>query len=149
MPFEIEGWIEVARLPETTDIYAWFGVVRLSPLVDVADGDTERLFGLSKQCVSGEMSVDALADMHAAMRGLPTNPSAEVRRDLERIAALEEKYGPGDFGGYTYAVWSEIRDYVLIEQALDPQLGLAFDFARILEQRYGADRVRFVVWYCW
>ena len=44
MPFDIEGWIEVARSPDTADANAWFGVVRLSSLVDVADDDTERLF---------------------------------------------------------------------------------------------------------
>ena len=105
MPFDIEGWIEVARSPDTSDAHAWFGVVRLSSLVDVADEDTERLFGLSKLCVSGKKSVDALA----ADRGVPPNPSAQVRREMEEIAAPEAKYGSGEVGGYTFAVWSEIR----------------------------------------
>ncbi len=70
MPFDIEGWIEVARNPDTTDTHAWFGIVRLSSLVDVADDDTERLFGLSKLCVTGKKSVDSVA----AGRGVPQNP---------------------------------------------------------------------------
>lgn len=145
MSFDIEGWIEVARNPDTADAHAWFGVVRLSSLVDVADDDTERLFGLSKRYRRGECEAASLA----ADRGVPPNPSAQVRRELEETAAHEDKYGPGEFGGYTFAVWSEIREYVLVEQEVEPQLGPAFDLARALERWYGADRVRFVVWFCW
>lgn len=145
MPFDIEGWIEVARLPDTSDPHAWFGVVRLSSIVDVADADTERLFGLSKLCVSGKKSVDALA----ANRGVPTNPSAQVRRDLEEIAAHEAKNGPGEFGGHTFAAWSEIRAFELTDPPEGSQWKLAFALARALEAGFGRDRVRFVVWFNW
>ena len=33
MPFWVEGWIEVARSPDTASARAWFGVVDLSSLV--------------------------------------------------------------------------------------------------------------------
>jgi hypothetical protein len=145
MPFDIEGWIEVARSPDTADAHAWFGVVRLSSLVDVADDDTEQLFGLSKLCVSGKKSVDALA----AERGVPPNPSAQVRRELAEIAVHEAKYGPGEFGGYTFAMWSEIRGFELTDPPEGSQWKLAFALARVLEAGFGPDRVRFVVWFCW
>lgn len=145
MPFWIEGWIEVARMPETADEHAWFGVVNLGSLVDVADEDTERLFGLSKRCVSGEGPVNALV----AGRGAPPNPSGQVREEFAAIAAHEAKYGPGEFGGYTHALWAEIRDYALAEPPGDSQWELAFDLARVLEERFGPERVRFVVWFIW
>jgi hypothetical protein len=141
MPFEIEGWIEVARSPES----AWFGVVDLMLIVDIADADTERLFGLSRRYVTDEWEEEALA----ADRGVPPNPSSQVRKAMEEIAAHEAKYVPGEYGGYTHALWAEIRGYELVEKPGDSQLKLAFDLARVLEQRFGPDRVRFVVWYNW
>jgi hypothetical protein len=143
--FDIEGWIEVACNPDTADVHAWFGVVRLSSIIDVADDDTERLFGLSKLCVSGKKSVDALA----ADRGVPPNPSAQVRRELEEIAAHEVKYGPGEFGGYTFATWSEIQAVALTDPPEGSQWKLPFALARDLEAVFGPERVRFVVWFCW
>jgi len=143
--FDIEGCIEVARNPNTDDAHAWFGVVRLSSLVDVADDDTERLFGLSKLCVSGKKSVDALA----AGRGVPPNPSAQVQRELVEIAAREINYGPGEVGGYTFAVWSEIHEVELTDPPEGSQWRLAFALARVLETEFGPERVRFVVWFCW
>lgn len=145
MPFDIEGWIEVARNPNVDDEHAWFGIVRLNSLVDVADEDTEHLFGLSKLCVSGKKSVCALA----AERGVPANPSRQVRDELEYIAAHEAKYGPGEMGGYTYALWSEIRDYELTDPPEGSQWKVAFALARILSEEYGPERVRFVVWFNW
>jgi hypothetical protein len=145
MPFWIEGWIEVARLPDTMAEHAWFGVVRLSTIVDVADADTERLFGLSRRCVTGNWDGDALA----AARGMPPNPSGQVREAMQEIAAHEAKYGPGECGGYTHALWAELRDHELVEQCEDSELKLAFDLARVLEQRFGPERVRFVIWFNW
>ncbi|ADB15126.1 hypothetical protein Psta_0436 [Pirellula staleyi DSM 6068] len=145
MPFWIEGWIEVARLPETADEHAWSGVVNLGAIVDVADEDTEQIFGMSKGCVSGEKSVAAIA----AARGVPANPSVQVRRALDEIEAHEAKFGTGEMGGYTWALWDEIRGYALKEPPEDSQWTLSFAFARTLEERFGADRVRFVVWFNW
>jgi hypothetical protein len=145
MPFWIEGWIEVARLPDTAHEHAWSGVVDLGSLVDVADEDAERLFGLSKRCVSGEEPVNALA----ASRGVPPNPSKHVRRELEAIAAHEAKYGAGELGGYTYALWAEIREHPLAEPPHGSQWKVPFALARALEERFGSDRVRIVVWFNW
>ncbi len=145
MSFDIEGWIEVARNPDTADAHAWFGVVRLSSLVDVADDDTERLFGLSKLCVTGKKSVDALA----AGRGVPPNPSSQVSRELVDIAAHEINFGPGEVGGYTFALWSEIRAVELTDPPEGSQWKLAFALARVLEATFGPDRIRFIVWFCW
>lgn len=143
--FEIDGWIEVAFNPDTADSHSWIGVVRLGSIIDMADDDTERLFGLSKPCVSGKKTVEALA----ADRGLPPNPSAQVQRELAEIAAHEVNFGPGEVGGYTFVVWSEIREYDFVEHEVEPQMKMAFDLARVLERRYAADRIRFVVWFCW
>jgi hypothetical protein len=145
MPFTLEGWIEVARSPETADEHAWFGAVDLGAIVDVADEDTERLFGLSKACVSGEKAVDSLA----AGRGLPPNPSAQARRALDEIAKHEAQFGSGEFGGYTHAMWAEIRHYALAMPLKDSQWALPFELARILETRFGSDRIRVILWYNW
>jgi hypothetical protein len=143
--FWIDGRIEVARSADSADEHAWFGVVRLLSIVDVADADTERFFGLSKRCVTGDWEGEALV----ADRGVPPNPSSQVRTAMEEIAAHEAKYGPGEYGDYTHALWAEIRGRELVEREIEPQLGLAFDLARVLEQRYGPERVRFVVWFNW
>lgn len=146
MPFWIEGWIEVARLPDTAGEHAWFGVVDLGALVDVADEDTERLFGLSKSCMSGK-AVNALA----ANRGVPSNPSSQVQRELASIVEHELKHGAGEYGGYTHAIWDEIRGYELTvtEPLESSQWSVPFSIARVLEEEFGADRIRFIVWFNW
>jgi hypothetical protein len=144
MSFWIEGWIEIARCPDL-EKDAWFGVVDLSALIEAADQDSEALFGLSKTCVSKPETVNPIA----ARRGIPINPSAAVRHALEWIAALEKQYGAGEIGGYTYAMWSEIKGYKLVAPPEHSQWKLAFEFARILEQRFGADSIRFTVWFNW
>jgi hypothetical protein len=145
MPFFIEGWIEVARDTDVDDEHAWFGAVALGSLVDVGDRDGEQLFGLSKLCVSGEKAVNSIA----AQRGWPANPSSQVRHEMVRIAELEERYGPGEIGGFTYARWGEIRDFPLVDAPSQSQWSLPFALARVLEDQFGVDGVRFVVWYNW
>jgi hypothetical protein len=145
MPFWLEGWIEVARPSEAPDELSWFGVVDLGAIVDVADDDSERLFGLSKACISGEKSTASLA----SGRGTPPSPSAQVRRALGEIETHEAKFGNGEMGGFTWALWAEIRDCALTVVPDDSQWTLPFEFARALEERFGADRVRFVVWFNW
>jgi hypothetical protein len=145
MPFSLEGWIEVARSPDTSAEHAWFGVVDLSSIVDVGDEDSKRLFGLSKDGVSGQKEIAPLA----AGRGVPANPSEQLRRALDDIAAYEAKFGSGEMGGYTYALWAEIRDHALAVPPNKSQWALPFAIARILGDRFGADRVRFVIWFNW
>ncbi len=59
------------------------------------------------------------------------------------------KYGPGEVGGYTFALWSEIRAVELTDSPEGSQWKLAFALARVLEATFGPDRVRFVVWFSW
>ncbi|HEY3789037.1 MAG TPA: hypothetical protein VGL71_09290 [Urbifossiella sp.] len=103
------------------------------------------MFGLSKDCVSGKKTVESLA----ANRGLPPNPSKQVLQEMDAIAAHEAKYSPGECGGYTYAIWSEIRAVELTEPPEGSQWKLAFALARVLEEQFGVERIRFVVWFSW
>jgi len=146
MPFLIQGWIEVAKAADLTDAHAWFGVVDLGTLIDVADSVSERLFNLSKQCVSGGKSVEAFA----AGRGVPDNPSAALRRDLEWNTPFEAGHGTGEIGGYTHASWAELKTVQLSSDDLeDSDWSLVFDLVRQLEQRFAASHIRFVVWFNW
>lgn len=150
MPFWIEGWVEITVLDKTErdDESAWQGVINISPLIDVADIVSERLFGLSKQCVAGEKAVNSLA----AERGLPDYPSAEVRRNIQEIRNYEESYGRGEFGGYTYATWREIKAVGFESNALQQSdWNLLFDLMRRLEQDYrlSDSKIRIVVWFNW
>jgi hypothetical protein len=139
--FWIEGWIEVAY-PETP----WFGVVNLGKLIEIGCADSGRLFGLSKQYLRGEDGVEALFPS----RGVPSNPSAEVVKATQGIAAYEAEHGGGEFGGYTHATWAEIRDYIpTAEPEETNQWKLVFDLTRVLEQRYAPERIRFVIWFNW
>ncbi len=139
--FWIEGWVEV-RYPGTP----WVGVVDLGKLIEIGCDDSGRLFGLSKQYLRGDEEVKALFPS----RDVPTDASVKVREALEEIAAHEAKYGGGECGGYTHATWAEIRDYIpTAEPEETNQWKLVFDLARVLEQRYAPERIRFVVWFNW
>jgi hypothetical protein len=144
MPFDVEGWIEVGY-PDTAEGQRWVGVINLSRLMSSWERDTERIFGLSKGYVTGESSTVAVA----AARGVPPNPSRVVLDDLAQIAGHEAEYGPGEFGGYTHALWSELRELELIESPPESRCLLAFRIARVLEEQFRPERIRFVVWFCW
>jgi hypothetical protein len=145
MPFCVEGWIEVARSPDAAAERAWVGVINLGALVDVADRTAEQLFGLSKECISGAKAVDALA----AHRGIPANPSEQVRKAVDGVATHEAEFGQGEIRGFTYATWDEIRDCELLQGADSDQWRIVFDLVRALEKRFESDRIRFVVWFNW
>ncbi len=147
MPFWINGWLEVRR-GVAQDALAWSGVLRIGPLVDVADGVSERLFGLSKRLASAPSNGDAIA----AQRGAPADPSEEVRAELDEHAAHEREFGPGELGGHTHATWIELSDQLLDAAALaDSDWKLVLDIARLLaaDDRFKPDGVRFVLWYNW
>jgi hypothetical protein len=145
MPFDLEGWIEVTYGTVTPGGLSWFGVVNLGILMGSWDRDTERIFGLSKRYVTGECSTEALA----AARGVPPDSSTAVLDALAEIADHEAQYGPGGFGGYTHALWSELRDLDLVEPARESRCRLAFQIARALEEAFDPERIRFVVWFNW
>ena len=149
MPFWIEGWIEATRTdgPEQ-DEHSWSGVVQIGPLVDVADDVSEQLFGLSKRLVGSPEASRALA----ANRGIPPNPSAEVQAVVEEHAAHEAEHGPGEVGGYTYAMWSELSSMRAALPALsNSDWALVFDLADRLaaDPRLSPHRLRVVVWFNW
>jgi hypothetical protein len=144
MPFWIDGWLEVRRGGEAT----WSGVLSIGPLVDVGDEISERLFGLSKRWQSGQSSIDAVA----ADRGVPSDPSEELRHELSLHAAHNSEFGPGELGGYTYAKWHELADLDLDATALlDSDWKVVLDIARRLaaDERFGQEGVRMVVWFNW
>ena len=146
MTFNIQGWIEISRWPDSGDEEpAWQGVLNLGSIVDVADSDSERLFGLSKSCVCGARVVDSIA----AKRGLPSNPSPQVQDAIKRIRENEALHGEGESGGFTYVAWSEIRHYPIKESQLRSEWCIPFDFSRLLETRIPAQNIRFVVWFDW
>lgn len=147
MPFSIEGWVEVAT-PGSPIEEPWHSLIRIGSLIDVGDEVSERLFGLSKRTVSGEVSVAAVA----AGRGVPPNHSTAVRGDLAKLADHERQFGTGEVGGYTFMTWAEVKA-AGIEPAVikKSQWSLLFDLIRRLEEdtRFSDDRIRLVVWYNW
>jgi hypothetical protein len=146
MSFWIEGWVEIARA-ETTEPHSWQAVVRLGPLVNVADLVSESLFGLSKRVVSGEFDINPVA----ANRGVPGNVSTEVKRDVDAIAEHEREFGNGEFAGFTWARWSEVRSALSEDELSNSQWGLVFELIRRISERLqlSDEQVRVVVWCSW
>ena len=146
MPFGIEGWIEVSQWSAAdSNEECWCGVVNLGGLVDVADSDSERLFGLSKACVSGDRIVESVA----AGRGIPFNPSTQVQDELAKIAAHDLQFGRGEVGGFTHVNWSDISGYPIGESLESSEWTLSFAIAKQLEKRFSPNQIRFVVWFNW
>ena len=149
MPMFIDGWIEITSDLSTAagNDYAWLGVVQLGNLIiDDADLVSERLFGLSKRAVTEDLPG------RFGRRGVPPNPSQEVRSALAELAAHEASFGKGEVGGYTYATWPEIASVPLSFADLeDSRWAVALAVARTLLQhtKLPPDHLRFVVWYSW
>ena len=142
MPYSIDGWVEAGHADDPAEPHSWRGVVRLGPLVDVADGVSERLFGLSRR--------QPIAGALFAGRGWPASVSAEAEADRDRIAAHEAEFGPGECGGYTHATWAEVASSG-VEPGADSDWRLVFDLLGRLaaDPRFPADRLRLVVWFDW
>ena len=148
MPFWIEGWVEVSAIIAPEEDRAWRGAINLGTLVDAADRVSERLFGLSKRHASAEFR----AGSPAKGRGLPTDPSLEVRRAIEAVAAHERRFGAGEFSGLTHATWREVKPAIVGDpEVAESDWSLVFDLVRRLERdrRFTEDRIRFVIWYNW
>ena len=149
MGFWIQGWIEVTTFEEgERDEHSWQSIINLGTLIDVADEVSEQLFGLSKRCVTREY--DAKSQM--AGRGLPIYLSKSARQEIEEIREHEQKYGAGEFGGYTYASWAELKQ-VNIDLSIPDRSdwNLVFNLLQRLEEdyRFNENRLRVVVWYVW
>lgn len=150
MPFWIEGWVEITTFKgeEKQEESAWNGAINLSAIIDVSDHVSEQLFGLSKRCVAGEVDIVGIF----AKRGLPLNPSKEVLTELKAIAKYECLYGSGECGGYTYALWSEVKNIPNLYEILkDSDWNTAANLALQLEKdhRFSDDQIRLVVWFNW
>lgn len=146
MTFNIQGWIEISRWPDSgDDEHAWQGVLNLGSVVDVADALSERLFGLSRENVQRPHIDNAIA----ARRGVPPNPSPQVQDAIRQIRANEALYGEGEYGGFTYATWEEIRQCSFNEVSFEEQWCIPFGVSRLLEARCPASQIRFVVWFVW
>jgi hypothetical protein len=85
---------------------AWSGVIRLNYLIDTADEVSEALFGLSKRALRGH---DLGFRPVALARGIPTNPSDEVKGEMERIRKHEERFGGGEFTRFSHVYYDEIQ----------------------------------------
>ena len=148
--FWVCGWVEVTicQGSDKEDEHAWRGVINLGALIDAPDTVSERLFGLSKERVAER----AVAKTLAGGRGIPSNPSPEVRAELNRIKQHEHEYGPGECGGYTFATWQEVKAVDFDGEALgSSDWKLVFNLLQRLEQdhRFSDDQIRLVVWYNW
>ena len=147
---DIHGWVEVTRFSgaEQEDEHAWTAAICLSGLVDVPDVVSERLFGLSKRYVNGEATAPAIA----ANRGLPPNPSGQVKIERDRILEFERKFGIGECGEYTFAEWREIKAVSFTdEERRGSDWHLVFELIGAIERdgRFSEDKIRIVAWYVW
>lgn len=88
----------------------------------------------------------------AANRGLPLNPSGEVKIARATIREFEHKLGSGEIGGYTFAGWGEIKAVPFTDQELrESNWDLVFGLIRQIEtdDRFSEDKIRIVAWYSW
>jgi hypothetical protein len=150
MPLTIHGWVEITVYdePERSGAQAWMGFLNLAALIDVADSVSDRLFGI-RRLLSGPRD-DGVAAV-AGDRGLPLYPSEEVADEIAQIRAATRRTGQEECGGYTFATWREIQAAGFNDAELrESDWGVVFDLVRRLErdERFGPDKIRFVVYYC-
>ena len=107
MGVDLHGRVEMSRWDESerSDEHAWISLLNLSGLIDGTDSVSEALFGFSKRMLSGTQP--AFTPL-AHQRGWPPNPSAEVRIDMNEVAAMEAQFGKSEFRGATYVDLQEI-----------------------------------------
>jgi hypothetical protein len=154
MGIDICGWVEISDWgPENfEEEYAWTGVIRIAPLMYVCDVVSELLFGFSKRALCGEKLPYVPI---AANRGIPSNPSQEVVSDMKSIAELEQRFGPGEFRGYTSIDISEIDaiDWARYEVDTTRPSGWWVLLRMIDLLRSDQDSInrgiRLVCWVCW
>ena len=150
MSFDIEGWVEISRFrgEEQRDEFAWRGAIRLGTIIDTSDDFSEQFFGLSRRCVSGEKVIMAVF----ANRGIPPNPSQEVRTEIDVIMKHEQQYGQGEYGGYTYALWRELKNIPGFNVMYkDSDWNTVMNMIDQLEKdyRFSDEQIRLVIWFCW
>jgi hypothetical protein len=150
MPIDTGGWIEVSRLNdyELTEEYAWQALLNVAAYIDVADEVTKILFGYSKRILRGEYQVMAVAKD----RGLPANPSDQVKADIDQIHRLENEQGKREFFGYTHIYFNEIKQINWQQWKIADRDSDWFNLFSLLDklledQRFQARKVRMVVWF--
>jgi hypothetical protein len=123
------------------------GVLNLGALIDLVDPISERLFGFKRDPFVGHTEIQVVA----AGRGLPAHPSKEIEAEIAKIRSLVHRTGRDECGGYTHASWRDIQAAGLSDAELrGSDWATVLDIVRSLErdERIGADRIRFVVYYC-
>jgi hypothetical protein len=152
MPIDTGGWIEVSRLNESelTEEYAWQALLNVAAYIDIMDEVAEILFGYSKRILREEYQVTAIAKD----RGLPTNPSDQVKAAIDRIQRLENEHGKGEFFGYTHVYLNEIKKINWQQWEIEGRDSDWFSLFILLDKlledgRFQAHKVRIVVWFNW
>ena len=144
MPYEVSGWIEVVwdhTLDE--EVQSWAVVVDLHRLCLLGDYTSHTLFGLSKRIET---------QSYFENRGIPSDPSPEVKKYYEDNEIFIADVGEGDFG-FTYASWKEMKELIEkvgIERDISNEWKQAFSLANSLSRGlYSAEEIRFVVYANW
>ncbi|MDQ8188601.1 hypothetical protein [Pelagicoccus sp. SDUM812002] len=144
MPYDITGWIEVLwdhTLEEEKKV--WSGVICLDRLSLADEYETSVLFGLAKRPVNNPLFAE---------RGVPSDCSEAVDREVKENEAFIKKHGEGNFG-FTHALWSEISPRlkeIEREEQISDDWNQVFDLAKVLEKtKFHPDWIRFVLWANW
>ncbi|MBU6953314.1 hypothetical protein [Hahella sp. HN01] len=145
MGIDIDGWVEVTHSADSSE--HWFGLLNLSPLIDVCDRGSVLLFGIGNGW-KGDCPI-------AMERGLPANPSYQTLRDIQDIKTFEdeEKGCANEHFGYTHLYYSELLRPAFAEEygrLAGTQWGPVIKLIEALidSGRYQPEQVRFVVWAC-
>jgi hypothetical protein len=151
---DIHGWVEISELDQhqRNEDYAWSAVIDVGFIIRFCDELSHLLFGFSFLALTGGQLEFAPIAMN---RGIPPNPSWEVRQDLKQIRQHEEKFGFGEFSGYTYIDMSEIdaidwAHYGIVKTEPN-DWWLLFGMIDLLraDQRFASAGVRLVCWIVW
>jgi len=150
MGLDICGWIEItyASDGEAQDDTMWMSVVCLEPLVDGPDEFSEAVFGFSKRAVVKPEDFKPIA----SGRGIPSACSHGVRDDIARIRDRERQYGPGEFGGFTFASYAELLRINWDSMTVRPHESEWATVFRVLEalgSRFDHEKIRIVTWWVW
>ena len=112
MPYQVTGWVEATRISpeEHGDVSLWMPVLSLGYFDIGGDEVSDYLFGLAKRPArSGRF----------AARGVPSDCTSVVHRDISENKLFIAKYGEGDFG-HTFASMNEILEALKDAHAPDP-----------------------------
>jgi len=148
MPIAVHGWVEVSNWDPQWRNHpkAWQGLLSLGPFQLGACNTSAKLFGFKAESY-GKPLIPA--------RGLPTNPSNSLTVDAAQIEAHEQRYGAGEFFGFTHADLEEIR--TLAPELFDPAIKVQCDWRLVFrtvealrcEPEFTGSGFRLVCWAEW